>query len=290
MIYFIRLICFFIFLGRGYQYLFWDAPFRSLLWDQNLLEPLVNFLGFSWSEYVTNLNIDYYIQLTIKLIGISYFICAFFCLKITPKSKSWIKNFIFFGSLNLVILALLLTKEKFYHLTMFLEHSIQFGVPILFVIILKKKKLNNFVLISKIIIALCFICHGIYALGILYPTPANYVTMVINILNVKELMALNLLKTAAILDFAGAILLFIPKTNRYGLIYLTIWGLITAFARIINGFTYDISFKIIHEHLFETIYRLPHGLFPLTLLYFLPNSSISRFEDFSIKVPNNNPC
>jgi len=52
-----------VFLGRAYQHLFWDAPFRTLLWDQEWMEGIVKgVLGMQWDDYITNISIDESIQ------------------------------------------------------------------------------------------------------------------------------------------------------------------------------------------------------------------------------------
>ena len=121
---FLKISCFFIFLGRAYQHLFWDAPFRSLFWDQSLLEPVVNtFLNMEWQDYVTNLDTDRAIQSLTRAHGFLYLICAIVSLLIKQGSKKWMRVVITIGGISLVFLSMLLTKDKFYHFAMFFEHA-----------------------------------------------------------------------------------------------------------------------------------------------------------------------
>ena len=47
-----------VFLGRAWQFIIWDAPFRAFFWDESLMKGLVNSLGLSWSYYLENIASD----------------------------------------------------------------------------------------------------------------------------------------------------------------------------------------------------------------------------------------
>ena len=274
---FLKISSFFVFLGRAYQHLFWDAPYRSFFWDQKLLEPIINFVfDTTWQSYVTNLNTDHAIQILTRSIGVLYLVCAIISILINENSKKWMRNILIIGSVSLIFLALMITKDKFYHLIMFFEHTIQFGVPIALLYFLKYKNTPILLFYLKVFIALAFICHGMYAIGVFYPLPGNFVTMTLNILPVQEEMAKNLLFVAGVLDFIIAIAIFIPKLSRMALLYACFWGLLTAFARIVSGFHYDFSLSIMHQYLYLTIYRLPHGLIPLLVYLYLTKRSSKK--------------
>lgn len=274
---FLKISSFFIFFGRAYQHLFWDAPYRSFFWDQHLLEPVINFIfDVSWQSYVTNLNTDFAIQILTRSIGILYLACAIISIIINENSKRWMRSVLKLGAVSLVFLALMITKDKFYHLIMFFEHTIQFGVPIALLYFLKHKNASLLLFYLKVFIALAFTCHGMYAIGIFYPLPGNFVTMTLNILPIQEEMAKNLLFVAGVLDFIIAIAIFIPKLSKPALLYACFWGLVTALARIFSGFHYDFSLSIIHQYLYLTIYRLPHGLIPLLVYLYLSKNSLKK--------------
>ena len=56
-----------IFVGRAYQYYFFDAPLRVLLWDESLLSSLVERLsGRSWSEVVTDAELSAQISTVVR--------------------------------------------------------------------------------------------------------------------------------------------------------------------------------------------------------------------------------
>ncbi|WP_440879688.1 hypothetical protein [Tenacibaculum sp. C7A-26P2] len=275
----LKISSFLIFLGRCYQHLFWDAPYRSLFWDQNLLEPIVStVLGISWQAYVTNVYTDDAIQFLTKITGILYGICAIISLTINERSKTWMSSILKLGAINLIFLALLLTKEKFYHLIMFFEHSIQFGVPTLLIYFLKDKNQEKLIIFLKIFILLTFSCHGIYAIDYFYPLPVNFVTMTLNILNLEEEIVKKILLIAGILDFLVAVAVFIPKIAKVALLYASFWGFATAFARIFSGFHYDISLSIIHQYLYLVIYRLPHSIMPLLVFFYINQEKNNRIN------------
>lgn len=264
-VFLLKLSCFCVFIGRAYEHLFWDAPFRSLLWDQKLLSPIVEgIFNTSWRDYVTSSTADVVIQNLMKINGAFYAICAIVSLFINANSKKIFKIILFAGGVLLFLLALLLTKSKFYHISMFFEHSIQFGAPFVLLYLFKEKQnVAKLIMPLKVITALAFISHGVYALGTVYPLPANFVTMTLNILPVSENSAKSLLYVAGLLDFVAAVLIFVPKVSRIALLYAAFWGIATALARIISGLTYDVSLLTLHQYLFATVYRIPHGLIPL---------------------------
>lgn len=272
---YLKIATFLVFIGRAYQHLFWDAPFRALFWDQNLMEKPVNwFLGKSWNDYATNLNVDKFIQSLIFFDGVFYLLCAILTIFITFSSKKIIKTIIFIGGLNLIFLSILLTKDKFYHLAMFFEHAIQFSSPLLLLFFIKTKNKKALVLRLKIAIALTFTCHGLYALGTIYPLPANFVTMTMNISNASESLAKEFLVMAAILDFIISIGIFIPKIGKICLLYAFIWGTATALARIVSALEYGFTLKILHQYFFQTVYRIPHGIIPLLVFLMLEKTNV----------------
>ncbi|GAA3575785.1 hypothetical protein [Snuella lapsa] len=259
----LKLSAFFVFFGRGYEHLFWDAPFRTLLWDQNLLSPLVeNIFGVKWEDYVTNLEADFTIQSIIKSVGVFYIVCSIASLLVNEKTNKFIRTVLFAGGVCLFFLTILQTKGRAYQSAMFFEHAIQVGSPFL---LLYYHRINyKKLLVSiKVLVSLTFLSHGLYAMGDVYPLPGNFVTMTLNILPVvTESWAKQFLYVAGVIDVVVAIAVFFPKLTKYAFLYAVLWGLLTAFARIMSGLTYDISLSITHQYLYATLYRIPHGLIP----------------------------
>lgn len=275
----LKFCCVCVFFGRAYEHIFYDPPYRSLLWDEAILSPIIkSVFRMDWADYVTNTSIDNKIQIGIVSVGFFYFFCGIASVFITRKNYDVLKYIIGTGAGSLIFLAVLQAKSNFYHFAMFFEHAIQFGSPIALLACFKlKERQFTWILFLKLIIALTFMCHGLYAVGRPYPVPGNFVTMVINILTITEGQAMSFLLIAGCLDFLAAILIFLPKTSNIALVYAVLWGFFTAFARIISGLTYEFSAIIFHQYLFTTIYRLPHGLIPLLTYYIIKKNNAKQY-------------
>lgn len=259
-----------VFLGRAWQFIFWDAPFRTFFWNESLLKPFVeNIIGVDWQTYANSPKLDVCIDKSILAFGILYLLSAIAVILYTKIQK--IANYIIIlGGIGLLILAYLLMSDRFYQFSQFFEYSIQFSIPFIFVFYHKKCIEKHKILILKLLIAAVFIAHGLYAVGF-YPVPGYFLGMVIDILGFTEQGARNFLLIVGILDFIGALLIFVPKVARYALIYLAIWGFLTSFARLVAGFSFDFFWELLHLNLYQTIYRLPHGILPIIVLLKLKN-------------------
>ncbi len=265
----------FLFLGRGWQHLFWDAPFRTFLWDENLMSGFVNnWLSMSWEEYVRSPEVDDGIQNLIKGFGIFYLLLAFFAFLIrkVPKILTWLLPL---GSVALIFLALLYTKNAFFSVGQFFEYTLQFLTPVfLFILVNQKMELKKLLLIFKIAIALTFTCHGLYAVGY-YPQPVLFVQMTMNTFGISETGAKNFLLTVGFLDFVVAVLIFLPKKwSYYALGYCVFWGFLTTFSRLVGNFYPEFWVESLSKWTPESLYRFPHFLIPLAAMVLLKNSLI----------------
>lgn len=263
----LRIATVLLFAGRAWQHLFWDAPFRALFWDQQIMEGIVMLLrGGTWQEYAVSENMDLYIRWVIKGFGFFYGMMAVLTVFVTGRIKKVAWLYVL-SSVFLAFLALLYAKEKFHHVGQFLEYAIQFLLPVLFIYSIKGRiQLPKLNLLLKIAIALTFSAHGLYAIGF-YPQPGVFVDMVINIFHMSEAHAKLFLIIAGVLDFLVAVLVFIPRISKYALFYAVLWGGLTALARTWANFYWSFPLESLHQHLYETIYRTPHMLVPLAALY-----------------------
>ena len=259
-----------VFLGRAWQHWRWDAPYRALLWDEQLMSGFVaSLLSMDWETYISDMQVDNTIQLGIKAIGLFYFFCALVALFI-KKLPSFFRYFLLLGAMSLIVLAILYCKEKFFSIGQFFEYSLQFGSPLLLVYLLKKPSVTTSLLVVvKIMIALTFTAHGLYALGF-YPRPVHFMEMTMNILGVTEERAILFLNGAGILDFIISIGLFFPwKWSKYCLWYAVFWGTGTTAARIWANFNWEWIDYVLVQWLHESIMRFPHFLIPLAVVVFL---------------------
>jgi hypothetical protein len=268
-----------LFVGRAWQHLFWDAPFRTLLWDRQWMEGIILALrGGTWQEYVSSRAADRMIQTVIMGFGVFYSVMAVLTLFVNERIKK--VNWLYIiASVSLIILALLYSKEKFFHAGQFIEYTIQFTLPVIFILFATRKIAQSKLrIILKIAIALTFTAHGLYAVGF-YPRPGVFVDMVINIFNISEAGAILFLNIAGILDFLISIAIFIPRISKIAILYAVLWGGLTALARTWANYYWNFPLESLHQHLYETLYRLPHMLVPLALFYL----SFPEFKGFTFR-------
>lgn len=291
--------CALVLLGRFYQFFFFGSPFRTILWDESLLTGLVLNFYDSWNAYATDPIINYRIEVLSKIAAIIFLltsIVVLFWYKISSivikKSLIWM-SFVF-----LVFMAISMFKDKIYAWLPVFELSIQLSPLVLLTFWNNIEKLNVRFLTRflKTAIALTFIPHGLFAMGV-FPVPGHFTDMTISILGVTENEAKLFLWIVGFIDVVGSILIFIPhKISKIILYYFVFWGLITAFARVYSGFVPGLAGMTLHNSLFLTIYRLPHGLIPLATLYLLNIKQLKIIKneklqphDFGLRFPLGKP-
>ncbi len=254
-----------VFFGRAYQHLFWDAPFRTLLWDEQIMSGIVQFFSsLTWEAYINSLAVDDGINSIINGFGCFYIVCGIITLgmKWTPRI---IQRLVLLGGVGLIFLALLLWKEKFYSLGQFFEYSLQFSLPFFFYYAIRRGELGpRFIFWLKLAAAITFVCHGLYAIGY-YPQPGTFMEMTVEIIGCSDDTASKFLKLMGILDFVVAILIFLPKFVRPALLYMVIWGFLTALARIWTNFDFGNIGEHLHQTGFAFLFRVGHFLIPLGL-------------------------
>ena len=284
-----------VFAGRAWQHLFWDAPFRTLLWDEGWMKGIVKgVFGMQWQNYITSMEVDSAIQSAIKGTGVFYLFCALLALFIRKLPK-WLGKVLLLGALSLLILAALYCKEKFFSLGQFFEYALQVSSPVfLYQMVYRKVDRERLVFYMKVATALTFICHGLYAINF-YPRPGLFVEMFINTLGTKEETAHTLLAAAGILDFVASAALFLPlRYARPAALYMALWGLATALARITSFFDASYALESMNQWMHETVFRFPHFLIPLAMWYLMGILSKRKEEVFystttSCLLPANRP-
>jgi len=278
----LKVSTFCVLIGRAYQHIIWDAPYRAFFWEPKLLEGIVeSIFGLSWHSYVTNLSVSNGIATFIQTIGVLYLISAILVWFLKPKLKTLAKFVLIGSGISLILLAILYSKDKFFHVGQFFEYACQFMSPILlYWLVFSKVELKKIRLWALVAIALTFICHGLYAVGY-YPRPGNFIDMTLNILPITEPAAHTLLKVAGILDFVVAIVIFIPKIAKPALIYAIIWGGLTAIARLVGHFYFDFLGITFNQWTWEVIIRLPHALIPLFVLLLNKSNAVKPKAVFS---------
>ncbi|HMG14315.1 MAG TPA: hypothetical protein VK590_02640 [Saprospiraceae bacterium] len=264
-----------VLIGRAWQHIFWDPPYRTLLWDENLLKPIIEkVFGIKWEKYVTDIAIDHAIQSTIIGIGIFLFLVAASCIFI-KKSKRVIGYLIAVSGGILILISIAYWKEYFWDIPQFLELTAQWMSPFIFLSVVHAfdKNINVFRLLNFTLV-FTFVGHGLYALGI-YPLPGNWIDLVINTFHCNESSANIFIKVFGALDIASAILIFIPRLRKVGFYYMLIWGFLAAFGRLTGNFIPDLGIiPFIQANFGEFVYRIPQFILALMGLYLLKEQKI----------------
>lgn len=265
---FLQFAAFSVFFGRAYQHFFRDAPLRVLLWDEELMSPMLAKFGIFWQDYATNPQTEKNIILLTQSIGFLYFMAAisiFFISKnerIVAKIASF---FILFATLNLLVLAFCYTKDKFFNVGQFFEFAIQVGTPIALFLYGKINEIR-FLFFVKILCAFTFICHGLYAMNY-YTTPVDFISMTMNGFSMEENTAKTFLYYIGVVDIVASILIFLPKIDKIALIYMIIWGFLTSFARFYGHLYEGLFLSTLIQSWFHVVYRFSHFLLPIVCFF-----------------------
>ena len=212
---------------------------------------------YAFEHKVFNQNLSHIIS--------SYIFFVFFCLFFYSLVINNFKTIHLSFYLIAVALTILFKKSGFVP-EQLIEHTLKIMLPLIGVFVLSKGELTTKTLIVlKILIACTFLGHGIYALGVHY-IPKNFISMTSTILRIDKTNAENFLFLVGILDILAVIGIFFKGiTQKLALIYMILWGLITAFARIVYGSMVSADSMEFLYYFSNTIYRIPNGLIPLFL-------------------------
>lgn len=276
-----------VFAGRAYQHLFWDAPYREILWDPRWTGWVVEeVLGMSWHSFAQNPSVDAVVQKVIQGLGVFYLLCCVVAVFINRLGR-WGRAMMVVGSAMLVLLAAAYAKDHFYHFGQFLEYALQFGSPLFLIWMLRHGPQPQLLASMKIAIALTFTCHGLYAVGF-YPVPGLFMSMTVHILGTDAAQTLLFLKTAGIMDFVVSVGIFLPwPISRILLVYATFWGLATSMARVVGNFYWQFPVESLHQWAYEAVYRFPHFLIPAAVWWALRSEESKRPASQSSAT---NPC
>jgi hypothetical protein len=170
---------------------------------------------------------------------------------------------LFAMSAILTVLALHVMMIKHWQIQNFVEHALQYATPALAGLYLLYGKTSALVnCTARVLIALTFIGHGVYAIGVDISS-TNFVPMVTSILNTDVQTAQQLLTIAAVLDFVFAASMLTGIGLRVMIWYGVGWGLLTALARWYYFGVLGLENGTIFKAMVETGFRMCHGLVPL---------------------------
>lgn len=263
----ILIACVGVFLGRAWQHIFWDPPYRSLLWDEQLFKPIItNIFNTSWEHYVTSLYVDHVFQLSFKIIGILFVLGAIIAVFLNKLGK-WSHYYLGICGIWLLFLAILYWKEYFWDFPQFAELTAQWSSPLLLLALYHAHEKNyNILRLLKIVLSLTFLGHGLYAIG-LVPLPGQWVDMMINTFSMSESHVKIFLKIVGIGDIIAAILVWNNHTEKPAFGYMMVWGFIAALGRLIGTYHIEIGFfEFLHQQAGEFLFRIPQFLLPAAAL------------------------
>jgi uncharacterized membrane protein YphA (DoxX/SURF4 family) len=260
----LRLAACTLFLGRGYLYISEIGPLSAFFWNQDWLgKPLEALTGMSWEAY--SAHSEGFILAIQRSMGVLFLVAAVACWFVRGSGRKWANGIVLAAAFCLFLYSLLRWSDSDFQIAMLLEHFLQWGTPLLLVLF-GRLDMSLWRLMAAILIACTFIGHGLYALGWGVPQNNEFVNMTTRILGVDRGGALIFLHLAGVLDFLAPILLCFSKLRIPAAAYLTLWGLLTALARIASYWTPAEDYYGMHPWMAETIVRLPHGLVPLALM------------------------
>jgi hypothetical protein len=265
-----------LFVGWGLLHIFWDVPYRSVLWSESYLRWFISgVLGVDWTFYVTSPMVDSIFQTLIRSIGAFYFFCAIL-IALAPRLHSSLRTPILLGALSLLGLGFLFFKESAYQLPVYMEFSAQIVLPIvIYLLCFTHVSRHQILKVMQMGVALTFVGHGIFALGI-SPVPGNFIDMIISVLGTTEEQARLVLKFAGTMDLLLAAVIFVPRLQAPALAYATMWGLLTTTARPLSYFGAG-GIDDWMYWLAQALYRVPHLGLPLATLIFL--SSLKKPDE-----------
>ncbi len=278
-LYALQTAAFFTLLGWATIHLFWDVPYRTFLWSETLSSGWVHeFLGMKWNDYVTHPSTDSAIQLFTRLMGVILLMSSIAAVFL-PLVR---KVLLLISTVILGIVSLMLLKESGYQLAMLIEQASQVLAPALFIAaayrMIDRRKL---LFAIKVAIALTFFGHGLYAIGY-HPVPGNFIDMTMSILGLSEPEARFVLKCAGVVDIAIAVLIFGPSTARAALVYASVWGMLTAFARPAHVLALGSGVESLIYWTAQALCRIPHSVLPaaawLMVLAGVSHSPINKGE------------
>lgn len=236
----LKILCFALFIGRAWQHLFFSTPLDTVLTERT-----------DWLA---------------PTLGGIYLLLSVISLLITARQHI-LGYGLLLGSGLLFILSVFSFRNADYQLAQLLEHTGQFGSPVLlYLALFGKVDVARLLSLIKVAVAITFTCHGLYAAGVFYPQPPHFIAMTMNILGASEPAARTFLQFAGLMDLVVSVGIFMPTTARYCLLYAIAWGFLTALARFAANVQWDALGLSLHQWVYPVIYRLPHAGLPLAAL------------------------
>lgn len=256
-----------LFLGRAWKYYFFESSFREIFWNKKIFGWFVEGVcNVNWNTYLSNARYDGYIEVFEQTLGLYFLISAIAVLVL--KYKKPLQAILIAAFLFQIPQAYFSYAGVLFNWPLLFEFSAQFFSPLILLLFLKEGGISKkLYLFTKVVIAVTFICHAYYALGI-FKVPQSFYFLTQRTIGLTKVNADIFLSTAGFLDIIAAIVIFIPnnKLQKAGLIYMIFWGFFTALARPVAYFYAFDAARSLFQHLPDMLIRFPHFLLPLILL------------------------
>lgn len=248
-----------LFLGYAWIGVFFDFPFREVLWNEALMSSLLFTFGIDWTWWVSAEGINAYmpgIQLFLSILLMLGFIGVIWSK--LPFRRVWVM------SSAVIVWLILLLGWPGHNFTIgyLMEIALRAGTPLLWLWQDGARGKSRGFTLAKWIIAATFIGHGLYALNY-YPRPGAFVNWTSAGLGLSESASILVLNTVGILDLISAVLLLLPKPSwslPLAMIWLTPWGILTTTARLWSNSAYEEWSYLLLRWTPEVLIRLPHVL------------------------------
>lgn len=261
--------------GFGLCSLLGYGPWLELFWRQAWAEPIVHgWFNRSWRDFVQDAQTAAMLGHVGAGLGVVYLVAAAMALALRPRRIAL--AFLCLATLLIVTQALLSYATAGARVFQFLEYSLQIICPLAAFVVVRGSFAGRGVQrCIAVAIALTFAAHGVWALSIdvhwggvnlFYPTPGEWVDMTLRLWPASdEAQARWILRVAGAADLCVAVAVLLPGVRRLALAWATVWGGLTALARIAahadsSGWSIDLVYWLA-----ETLRRAPHAGVPLAL-------------------------
>tara|TARA_R110002096_G_scaffold242836_1_gene434673 strand:+ start:734 stop:1666 length:933 start_codon:yes stop_codon:yes gene_type:complete len=266
-------------LARGWLTWHWDSPLRSLVWQEDWWTPLIEkYTESTWADFAY--QSDPYITGSLTGIGIGLMLLSIIPWIAGRRCCQWVNWLLIVASAILLLDGFARFVNREFELGMAIEHSLQIGAPVLLFLALRfPERKKPWIMASLILAALTFVGHGLYAMGF-HAIPLSFQLMTKAILPIGDGAVIVFLKVAGWLDILCAVGIFVRAIRIPSLVYMIVWGGLTALARAVAYFDVGSEGLGLDPWLVETLVRTPHWLIPaLVLALIVPEECCRRKQD-----------
>jgi len=272
-------------LGRAWTHFTGERPYWSLFWSEELLAAPLGALGVSWDVFVESERVERALSGLTTALALGFVVAALrvalAALEVAragapPRAR---------GGLRAALWALVGLQALYVgthwlghslHMPIWLEYATHVALPWLCLrvgfapLAPRARRLARApITVTRLAITCTFVGHALYALGV-YPVPSDFVVMLMTTLGCAEGVARVLLSAAGALDLLAAAWAWTPRAlvrlRWAALWYMTLWGLLTALARVLGHWDTATPSEVVWQWLPEVLLRLQHALVPLWLL------------------------